>query len=932
MTLENEATATPVSIVRRLDPEETSSLVAVGFNPVTGDLALYEAFGATIDIFSADGALLRSIPRPGDSSNSFDLDYATEQLTLNGVSVPAGALLVTNSRFGIDQIYALDPVDGTVLSSLATRFSANALVGGAHHPIRNSFFVINQIDETLTEIDPSNGSRLGGFDLSDFGYEVDFGDVAVDPSTGELLIVSSTRNVILRVTPDGDLRGVAALPAGVSSLSGVAAIDADEIYVSSTLGEVFRLGFFPARNTPPTATALTVSFGEKETGRIIALLDGASDANGDPLSVRNVRFPFVHNVDEATGLLTIGDGQFDFVGGGESRNFPIFYDVFDGRDATSTSATVTILGVNDAPVARNETHVVAFNTPLNVLASGVLLNDTDPDEDLLAAALVTGPANGTLTFNPNGSFRYTPNAGFSGTDSFTYRATDGTARSDPATVTLNVAANSAPIAETDTANTGEDVPVTIDVLANDTDANGDALTILSVFNPVNGAVSLDDKGDDDPSNDEVIFTPKSGFSGAASFDYTVGDGFGGEATAAVSVSVAKAQEFSINVEATTVSEGDVDETVVRFAITRDSGAGAALVSLARIGDSDSADATDPPAVVAFDDGETLRFVDVSVFGDTEFEANETFGIEIVGVDQPAKLRTPRAEIVILNDDAPPPPPTQQVIVWAAGTAFEGDPIFDLYVNGALTRSGVAAPSAAGPLPASERDAAMRPFVFEVDAATDVESVAVVFTNDRWRGTPDTDRNLFVSKVEFGGETYTVEEHGDFTPQSGADQRKERTVESTGAMYWNGELEFSQRQIVTVHASGENYLGNPRFDLLINGELVATDVEVPSRPGILPFDEREAEADAFRFKVDADMEIENVGVRFTNDRYGGERDLDRNLFIPKIEVDGRELRPDPHAEFHKASGESPTEQLAAEKFGHLSVNGTLVFEVDDPLIF
>ena len=144
------------------------------------------------------------------------------------------------------------------------------------------------------------------------------------------------RNVILRVTPDGDLRGVAALPAGVSSLSGVAAIDADEIYVSSTLGEVFRLGFFPARNTPPTATALTVSFGEKETGRIIALLDGASDANGDPLSVRNVRFPFVHNVDEATGLLTIGDGQFDFVGGGESRNFPIFYDVFDGRDATST--------------------------------------------------------------------------------------------------------------------------------------------------------------------------------------------------------------------------------------------------------------------------------------------------------------------------------------------------------------------------------------------------------------------------------------------------------------------------------------------------------------------------------------------------------------------------------------------------------------------
>ena len=69
------------------------------------------------------------------------------------------------------------------------------------------------------------------------------------------------------------------------------------------------------------------------------------------------------------------------------------------------------------------------------------------------------------------------------------------------------------------------------LLAGDTDADGDTLTVTGVSNAVNGTVSLDDKGDGDASNDEVIFTPTPGFSGDASFDYEVSDGFGGTATA-----------------------------------------------------------------------------------------------------------------------------------------------------------------------------------------------------------------------------------------------------------------------------------------------------------------------------------------------------------------------------------------------------------------
>ena len=77
---------------------------------------------------------------------------------------------------------------------------------------------------------------------------------------------------------------------------------------------------------------------------------------------------------------------------------------------------------------------------LTVPAPGVLGNDSDPDGDPLTAVLVTGPSHGSLTLNANGSFSYTPAANFAGSDSFTYRASDGTVSSSPATVTITVTA------------------------------------------------------------------------------------------------------------------------------------------------------------------------------------------------------------------------------------------------------------------------------------------------------------------------------------------------------------------------------------------------------------------------------------------------------------------------------------------------------------
>src|SRR5439155_1612203 len=117
---------------------------------------------------------------------------------------------------------------------------------------------------------------------------------------------------------------------------------------------------------------------------------------------------------------------------------------------------------------------------LTVVAPGVLGNDTDVDGDALTAVLVGGPSHGALTLNADGGFTYTPAANFNGSDSFSYKASDGVAQSNVATVTLTITAvNDAPVAVNDTYTTNEDTPLTVvapGVLSNGSDEDGYELT------------------------------------------------------------------------------------------------------------------------------------------------------------------------------------------------------------------------------------------------------------------------------------------------------------------------------------------------------------------------------------------------------------------------------------------------------------------------
>ena len=110
-----------------------------------------------------------------------------------------------------------------------------------------------------------------------------------------------------------------------------------------------------------------------------------------------------------------------------------------GSSVTLDDVVFDLNVTNQAPLAGDDSYQVDENATLTVTAlTGLLVNDSDIENDSLAAIRLSGPANGTLSLSANGAFVYMPNANFNGTDTFTYLANDGTLDSNTATVTITV--------------------------------------------------------------------------------------------------------------------------------------------------------------------------------------------------------------------------------------------------------------------------------------------------------------------------------------------------------------------------------------------------------------------------------------------------------------------------------------------------------------
>ena len=173
-----------------------------------------------------------------------------------------------------------------------------------------------------------------------------------------------------------------------------------------------------APNQAPVVSAITAGFGEDATSRTVNLLDPAfvSDPDGDDLDVENVVVTtedgrvLSASTDPETGLFSLDDGQFEDLADGVPFDVTIDYDVTDGIAATANTATVTITGNADAPVAVNDTASVAEDGSVDV---AVLLNDTDVDSTVLQIKNIGMPTNGTATVNGT-VISYTPDPDFFG--------------------------------------------------------------------------------------------------------------------------------------------------------------------------------------------------------------------------------------------------------------------------------------------------------------------------------------------------------------------------------------------------------------------------------------------------------------------------------------------------------------------------------------
>ncbi|MBA3943843.1 MAG: tandem-95 repeat protein [Herpetosiphonaceae bacterium] len=201
----------------------------------------------------------------------------------------------------------------------------------------------------------------------------------------------------------------------------------NEVTVSITVNAV---------NQAPVATDDSYTTNENTPLTVAApgVLQNDSDVDSPTLTAQLVSGP-------SHGQLTLNsDGSFTYTPTTNYSGDDSFtYQASDGQ-LTSNVATVsiTVNHVNQTPVAQDDSYSTNENTPLTVAAPGVLGNDSDVDSVNLTAQLVSGPSHGQLTLNSNGSFAYTPTTNYSGADSFTYRASDGQALSNVATVSITV--------------------------------------------------------------------------------------------------------------------------------------------------------------------------------------------------------------------------------------------------------------------------------------------------------------------------------------------------------------------------------------------------------------------------------------------------------------------------------------------------------------
>ncbi|MEA5183826.1 tandem-95 repeat protein [Vibrio parahaemolyticus] len=284
------------------------------------------------------------------------------------------------------------------------------------------------------------------------------------------------------------------------------------------LNDLFRSNLQTSADStdkPLATTPVTLDAIEEDGGSIIItteeLLSNVDDEDKDTLSVENLI------IDKGNGtLVDNGDGTWTFTPQiDDDTEVSFTFDIIDDEDlVVSGSANLDILPINDAPNAENDVITTEEDTAVTI---DVLVNDSDVEGDALSIQSASVPSEQGSVDIVDGKLVFTPAENFNGEATITYIVTDGDL-TDEAKVTVTVTpVNDSPVAVDDTVSTQEDTVVTIDVLPNDSDVDGDKLSIQSASVPeAQGKVEI--------VEGKLVFTPAENFNGDAEITYTVTDG------------------------------------------------------------------------------------------------------------------------------------------------------------------------------------------------------------------------------------------------------------------------------------------------------------------------------------------------------------------------------------------------------------------------
>ena len=276
----------------------------------------------------------------------------------------------------------------------------------------------------------------------------------------------------------------------------------------------------------------------------VAVLANDRDPDGGVLDVTGVAAA-------ANGTaVVLGDDTVSYTPRSGFSGTEVFtYDLADGRGGTDRASISVVV----APLATDDTAATAEDAAVPVQ---VLANDLNPQAGVLTIGSVSTPAQGVAMELPGGVVQYTPRANFNGTDTFSYSVRDGRGGEDSGIVSITVSpVNDAPRAVDDSSQVLQDSAVTVLVMPNDTDVDGDVLRLVGVSDPPHGSAGLN-------PDLTVTYRPDPGYTGPDSFTYDIRDTLGLESRATVRVTVLPATTTTTSTTTTSTTTTSTTTTTV----------------------------------------------------------------------------------------------------------------------------------------------------------------------------------------------------------------------------------------------------------------------------------------------------------------------------------------------------------------------------------